>query len=66
MAVILGEEITHNDLIPIFNGFLKDLDEVRIGVLRHLADFLKVRCVHITICHGWGHSSYISGMGRFS
>ncbi|XP_052229357.1 serine/threonine-protein phosphatase 4 regulatory subunit 1-like isoform X1 [Dreissena polymorpha] len=41
LAVILGEEITHRDLVPVFDGFLKDLDEVRIGILRHLADFLK-------------------------
>lgn len=42
LAVILGEEITHRDLVPVFDGFLKDLDEVRIGILRHLADFLRV------------------------
>lgn len=42
MAIILGEEITHRDLVPVFDGFLKDLDEVRIGVLRHLSDFLRV------------------------
>jgi hypothetical protein len=32
MAIILGSEITHRDLVPVFDGFLKDLDEVRIGV----------------------------------
>jgi serine/threonine-protein phosphatase 4 regulatory subunit 1 len=42
LAVILGEDITHRDLVPVFDGFLKDLDEVRIGILRHLADFLRV------------------------
>ncbi|XP_046359884.1 serine/threonine-protein phosphatase 4 regulatory subunit 1-like isoform X1 [Haliotis rufescens] len=42
MAMILGEEITHKDLVPVFDGFLKDLDEVRIGVLKHLADFLRM------------------------
>jgi len=42
MAMIEGEEITHRDLLPVFDGFLKDLDEVRIGVLKHLADFLKL------------------------
>ncbi|XP_067652589.1 serine/threonine-protein phosphatase 4 regulatory subunit 1-like isoform X1 [Haliotis asinina] len=42
MAMILGEEITHKDLVPVFDGFLKDLDEVRIGVLKHLADFLRL------------------------
>ncbi|XP_052816224.1 serine/threonine-protein phosphatase 4 regulatory subunit 1-like isoform X2 [Mya arenaria] len=42
LALILGEEITHRDLVPVFDGFLKDLDEVRIGILRHLADFLRL------------------------
>lgn len=42
LAVILGEDITHKDLVPVFDGFLKDLDEVRIGVLKHLMEFLKV------------------------
>merc|ERR1712038_374890 len=41
LGVILGEG-AHQDLIPIFNGFLKDLDEVRIGLLKHLADFLRL------------------------
>jgi len=40
MAIIIGEELTATDLVPVFNEFLKDLDEVRIGVLKHLADFL--------------------------
>lgn len=39
LAVILGEEITAKDLVPIFNGFLKDLDEVRVGVLKHCTTF---------------------------
>ena len=42
LAVIVGEEITQIDLVPVFDGFLKDLDEVRVGVLKHLADFLRV------------------------
>ncbi|XP_018093741.1 serine/threonine-protein phosphatase 4 regulatory subunit 1 isoform X2 [Xenopus laevis] len=42
LAVILGDKNTAADLVPIFNGFLKDLDEVRIGVLKHLYDFLKL------------------------
>lgn len=42
LAVILGDQLTAADLVPIFNGFLKDLDEVRIGILKHLYDFLKV------------------------
>ncbi|XP_026942697.1 serine/threonine-protein phosphatase 4 regulatory subunit 1-like isoform X1 [Sagmatias obliquidens] len=42
LAVILGDQCTAANLLPIFSGFLKDLDEVRIGVLKHLYDFLKL------------------------
>ncbi|XP_055955388.1 serine/threonine-protein phosphatase 4 regulatory subunit 1-like isoform X3 [Patella vulgata] len=42
LATILGEEITHSDLVPVLDGFLKDLDEVRIGVLKHFADILRI------------------------
>ncbi|XP_062335731.1 serine/threonine-protein phosphatase 4 regulatory subunit 1 isoform X2 [Osmerus eperlanus] len=42
LAGILGAQLTAADLVPIFNSFLKDLDEVRIGVLKHLYDFLKL------------------------
>merc|ERR1719495_2314085 len=42
LAVILGPEVASQDLVPIFNGFIKDLDEVRIGVLKHLAAFLSL------------------------
>ncbi len=42
LGVILGEEAAGEDLIPIFNGFLKDLDEVRQGLLKHLADFIRL------------------------
>jgi serine/threonine-protein phosphatase 4 regulatory subunit 1 len=41
LALILGEQLTAADLVPIFNGFLKDIDQVRLGVLLHLHDFLK-------------------------
>lgn len=41
LASILGEDIASRDLVPIFKGFVRDLDEVRIGALEHLADFLK-------------------------
>ncbi|XP_023933184.1 serine/threonine-protein phosphatase 4 regulatory subunit 1-like, partial [Lingula anatina] len=42
LATIMGPEVTEKDLVPVFDGFLKDLDEVRVGVLTHLADFLKL------------------------
>ncbi|CAG2056407.1 unnamed protein product [Timema podura] len=53
LAVILGEDLATKDLVPIYNGFIKDLDEVRIGALKHLADFLKVQyefCIFILSC----------------
>lgn len=46
LAVILGDEIAQSDLVPVFNGFIKDLDEVRIGVLKHLAHFLRLLRPH--------------------
>ena len=42
LAVILGEELAQSDLLPIFEGFIKDLDEVRIGVLKYLTNFLRL------------------------
>lgn len=42
LATIVGPDIATNDLIPIFEGFIKDLDEVRIGVLKNLAHFLRM------------------------
>ncbi|XP_059118001.1 serine/threonine-protein phosphatase 4 regulatory subunit 1-like [Peromyscus eremicus] len=42
LAVILGDRLTAADLVPVFNGFLKDMDEVCVGVLKHLYDFLKL------------------------
>ena len=50
LAVILGTELTLSDLVPIFDGFIKDLDEVRIGVLSHLSDFLKVNKMELVYC----------------
>ncbi|XP_074644442.1 serine/threonine-protein phosphatase 4 regulatory subunit 1-like [Tubulanus polymorphus] len=42
LGVILGDGITNRDLVPIFNDFLKDLDEVKIGAVRHLAEFIQL------------------------
>jgi serine/threonine-protein phosphatase 4 regulatory subunit 1 len=40
IGAILGQEVVTQDLLPVFDGFIKDLDEVRVGVLKHLSDFL--------------------------
>jgi len=50
LALIVGEDITGHDLLPVFDMFLNDLDEVRIGVLKHLADFIKVDRPVCCIC----------------
>ncbi|RZB38856.1 serine/threonine-protein phosphatase 4 regulatory subunit 1, partial [Asbolus verrucosus] len=42
LALILGRDIATEHLTPIFEGFIKDLDEVRIGILKHLAYFLRI------------------------
>ncbi|CAG9856795.1 unnamed protein product [Phyllotreta striolata] len=42
LATILGPELATNSLTILFEGFLKDLDEVRIGVLKNLTSFLEV------------------------
>jgi len=47
VAIILGEELTRTDLVPVFDELIKDLDEVRIGLLQHLVDFLQV--THLTL-----------------
>jgi len=42
MSLILGTDLTTRDLLPIFLSFMKDLDEVRFGILQNLASFLKL------------------------
>lgn len=42
LASILGPEVATNSLTPLFDDFFKDLDEVRIEVLKHLAEFLSL------------------------
>eukprot|EP00042_Codosiga_hollandica_P050705 m.611928 g.611928 ORF g.611928 m.611928 type:complete len:940 (+) comp58142_c0_seq2:181-3000(+) len=46
LAQVLGRRITEQDLLTNFNGFVKDWDEVRLGALKHLSDFLKVLSPH--------------------
>lgn len=42
IGAILGQDVVTQDLLPVFDGFIKDLDEVRVGVLKHLSDFLRL------------------------
>jgi serine/threonine-protein phosphatase 4 regulatory subunit 1 len=40
IAKVLGPEIAQQDLLPLFEQFLKDLDNVKIGVITNMHDFL--------------------------
>lgn len=42
VAIILGSELASEDLCPIFEGFLKDIEEVQEGVLNHLFQFMQI------------------------
>ena len=42
LAQILGTEVTQVDLVPTFDSYIKDVDEVRIGIVSNLAKFLKI------------------------
>lgn len=42
LALILGPDLASDSLIPIFDSFIVDVDEVRIGILKNLAHFLRV------------------------
>jgi len=58
LGVILGEEIAAEDLVPIFDGFIKDLDEVRIGALKHLSNFLALLATE-------ARNAYLPRLGEF-
>eukprot|EP01094_Clydonella_sp_ATCC50884_P019139 TRINITY_DN3679_c0_g1_i1.p1 TRINITY_DN3679_c0_g1~~TRINITY_DN3679_c0_g1_i1.p1 ORF type:complete len:563 (-),score=208.60 TRINITY_DN3679_c0_g1_i1:427-2115(-) len=42
VARVIGTAATEEDLLPAFDLFLKDLDQVKLGVVTHLSAFLKV------------------------
>lgn len=42
VAEILGTELTEQYLLPAADVFLKDIDEVRVGVVKHLSSLLAV------------------------
>lgn len=41
LARILGQELAEQELMPTFDYFLKDLDEVKVGVIMHMPRFLE-------------------------
>ncbi|CAF0779211.1 unnamed protein product [Didymodactylos carnosus] len=42
LAKILTTQQTEEDLCPVFESFLRDVDEVKIGIITHLAEFFKL------------------------
>lgn len=42
LARILGTECTQVELVPVFDSFIKDVDEVRMGIVSNLYKFFKV------------------------
>lgn len=42
IGLIIGREMSGKDLVPIFMGFFKDLDEVKIEALRNITNFLQI------------------------
>ncbi|VDK44803.1 unnamed protein product [Anisakis simplex] len=42
VAAIIGEENADAHLVPVFEQFMKDVEDVRLGLLKHLYDFFKL------------------------
>eukprot|EP00800_Vazella_pourtalesii_P015321 TRINITY_DN4102_c0_g1_i10.p1 TRINITY_DN4102_c0_g1~~TRINITY_DN4102_c0_g1_i10.p1 ORF type:complete len:993 (+),score=265.21 TRINITY_DN4102_c0_g1_i10:189-2981(+) len=42
LAQIYGPEITATDLVSVFDTFLKDIDEVKSGIISHIGEFLEI------------------------
>lgn len=51
LAIILGSEITQTDLVPVFDSYIKDVDEVRIGIVANLTKFLRVLSLECRCCY---------------
>ncbi len=46
VAKILGQKLTEEQLLnQVLEPFLKDIDEVKLGVLSHIAEFLSILSV---------------------
>lgn len=53
VARIVGPDVTERSLLGVFDSFLADLEEVKIGVVTHLADFFAV--LSPERCSQYGH-----------
>lgn len=50
VAAIIGEENADAHLVPVFEQFMKDVEDVRLGLLKHLYDFFKVATLLQCLC----------------
>ena len=42
IAKILGEKLAEEELVAVFEEMIQDVETVRIGIVKHLADFLRL------------------------
>lgn len=42
IAAILGPETATEDLVPVYNMLIDDVEDIRITALNHLSSFIKV------------------------
>ena len=42
LAIIIGTDLTELDLVPTFDSYIKDVDEVRMGIVSNLTKFFRV------------------------
>ncbi|KAI6653672.1 Integrator complex subunit 3 isoform X2 [Oopsacas minuta] len=52
LAQIYGADITSTDLLSVFDTFLKDIDEVKSGIILHIGEFLKILPRDICLKYG--------------
>lgn len=46
LASILGTDCTQAELVPVFDSFIKDVDEVRMGIVANLSKFFKILSIN--------------------
>ena len=47
LAKVVGEDKMCSDILPVFEEYCtKDIDDVKIGALSHLAEWFEVSCVY--------------------
>lgn len=51
VAAIIGEKNTDLYLVPVFEQFMKDVEEVKLGILRHLSEFFRVSDSVLSTAH---------------